>query len=258
MWQGRVRIIEQKKLPCDIFQMVLDAPALVKLAKAGQFVHVRCGDDYDPLLRRPISINRLHKAAGHLTLVYKAAGRGTAQLSRGRAGDYVDIMGPLGNGFTIQGTKPLLIGGGLGTAPLLALADVLPSGAATVVMGAQHAAGLVCHADFQHICGALHVATDDGSIGYRGPAPVLAEEIFARHAYDMIYACGPVPMLRYVQHMAARYEIPCQISLEEFMACGVGACLGCTCKPAAEGHPYKKVCTDGPVFWSGEVILHDH
>jgi dihydroorotate dehydrogenase electron transfer subunit len=250
--------MEQKALPGNVFQLLLDAPDLTGLSKAGQFVHVRCGDDYDPLLRRPISINRLDKPAGHLTLVYKVVGRGTAQLSRGRAGDYVDIMGPLGNGFTLQGEKPLLIGGGLGTAPLLALADALVPRAVTMVMGAQNAAGLVLQRDFQQEYCALHVATDDGSAGFHGHAPVLAEELLARQAYDIIYACGPVPMLRYIQQMAARLNIPCQLSLEEFMACGVGACLGCTCKPAAEGNPYKKVCTDGPVFWSGEVMLDDH
>lgn len=258
MWQGRVRIIEQRALPCDVFQMVLDAPDLVNLAKAGQFVHVRCGDDYDPLLRRPISINRLDKAAGQLTMVYKVLGRGTAWLSRCKPGNDLDIMGPLGNGFTLQGEKPLLIGGGLGIAPLLGLADALAPRAVTMVMGAQNAAGLVRYDDFTNVCCSLHVATNDGSTGYCGHAPVLAEELFTQHNYDMVYACGPTPMLRYVQQMAARYQIPCQISLEEFMACGVGACLGCTCKPAAEGNPYKKVCTDGPVFWSGEVILDDH
>lgn len=258
MWQGRVRIIEQNALPCNVFQMVLEAPDVVSLAQAGQFVHVRCGDDYDPLLRRPISINRLDKAAGRLTLVYKVVGRGTEQLSRSNTGDYVDIMGPLGNGFTLQGTKPLLIGGGLGNAPLLALADALAPRTVTMVMGAQNAEGLVIYDEFANACCNIHAATNDGSIGYCGYAPVLAEELFARQSYDIIYACGPVPMLRYIQQMAARFKIPCQISLEEFMACGVGACLGCTCRPAAEGNPYKKVCTDGPVFWSGEVVLDEH
>lgn len=258
MWQGRIRLIAQNTLPCNVRQMVLKAPELVNLAKAGQFVHVRCGDDYDPLLRRPISINRLDREQGRLTLLYKITGRGTEQLSRYRAGDYVDMMGPLGTGFSLQGEKPLLIGGGMGIAPLLALADALAPRAVTMVMGAQNAAGLICHDDFADVCCGLHVATNDGSAGYRGHAPILAEELFSRHGYDMIYACGPVPMLRYIQQMSARLKIPCQLSLEEFMACGVGACLGCTCEPAGKGAPYKKVCTDGPVFWSEEVILHDH
>lgn len=258
MWQGLARIMEHRPLGCDVFQMVLQAPEVVNLAKAGQFVHVRCGDDYDPLLRRPISINRLEKAAGYLTLVYKVMGRGTEQLSRSRVGDDIDIMGPLGNGFTLQGDNPLLIGGGLGIAPLLALADAFAPRKVTMVMGSQNAAGLVCREDFNDCRCHVHVATNDGSAGYCGHAPVLAEELFSQGNFDIIYACGPVPMLRYIQEMAARFNVPCQLSLEEFMACGVGACLGCTCSAPGENQPYKKVCTDGPVFWSGEVILHDH
>lgn len=257
MWHGCVSIIEQQALPCDCFRMVLAAPEVVVLAKPGQFVHVRCSDDYDPLLRRPISINRLDKAAGQLTILYKVLGRGTAQLARLRAGQQLDIMGPLGNGFTIQGEKPLLIGGGLGTAPLLALADAFAPGTPTMIMGAQNEGGLIRQQEFEDCCCALHIATNDGSAGYCGHAPVLAEALFTGQHFDMIYACGPEPMLRYVQKMAEKFAIPCQISLEEFMACGVGACLGCTCKAADSSKPYQKVCTDGPVFWSGEVCLDD-
>lgn len=257
MWHGYVSIVEQQALPCDIFRMVLKAPEVVALAKPGQFVHVRCNDDYDPLLRRPISINRLDKGTGQLTILYKVLGRGTAQLSRMRAGELIDIMGPLGNGFTIQGEKPLLIGGGLGNAPLLCLAEAFPANTATMIMGAQNEAGLIRRQDFDEACCSIYTATNDGSSGYCGHAPVLAEELFATQRFDMIYACGPEPMLLFVQKMAAKFAVPCQVSLEEFMACGVGACLGCTCKAAAKDMPYKKVCTDGPVFWSEEVCLDD-
>jgi dihydroorotate dehydrogenase electron transfer subunit len=257
MWHGDIRVISQSAWPGDIFEMVLDAPDIVALAKPGQFVHVRCGYDYDPLLRRPISIHRCDKEKATLTLLYKVLGRGTAQLARLRSGDSLNAMGPLGNGFTLQGDTPLLIGGGLGIAPLFGLAETFGLKAVTMVMGAQNAAGLVRQHDFAEVCRTLHVATNDGTAGYRGHAPVLGEELLSQHRFDIIYACGPKPMLRYVQQVAARFAIPCQISLEEFMACGVGACLGCTCKAAVQGNPYKKVCTDGPVFWSGEVCLDD-
>ena len=173
-------------------------------------------------------------------------------MARLQPGDKIDCMGPLGNGFALTGKRPLLVGGGMGLAPLLMLAKAFCSRPATVLMGGRNEQELFWPNIYAAVCQNIHITSDDGSIGHHGFTVDLLPELLNRDAFDSIYACGPHAMLKGVAEAAACYNVPCQVSLEEYMACGVGACLSCTCE-SSSGKRHK-VCTDGPVFWAGEVV----
>lgn len=220
-----------------------------------------------PLLRRPFSIAVADEQSGTLDIIYKVVGEGTLILSKKKPEDVLDVMGPLGNGFQIPqpGGKPLLIAGGIGTAPLLFLAKrvaqvVTPhdisigqTGIGLAVIGFS-TAEMVFGIDFLKSCGFyVTVMTDDGSYGTKGnPADFLSRHI-KLSGEQIIYTCGPIPLLSRVKVIADSHKVPAYISLEERMACGIGACLGCAVRSSDRG--YKKVCSDGPVFKSEEVII---
>jgi len=232
--------------------LTLRSPVIAKAAQPGQFVHIRVGRNYDPLLRRPISIAAANPAEGTISLIYRIVGRGTAELARLKLGEELDVMGPLGNGFDQACQKPLLVGGGMGLAPLLFLAQALCPRPVTVLMGGRTAQELYWQELFATVCQNIHITTDDGSLGRQGVTVDALPDLLASQAYDGVYACGPHPMLRGVARLAKAQGIACQISLEDYMACGVGACLSCTC--AATDGTRRKVCTDGPVFSAQEVL----
>lgn len=221
-------------------------------AKPGQFVHVRVGEGCDPLLRRPISIAAANASEGTVTLVYRIVGRGTALLAKLEKGATVDMMGPLGGGFDLAAKQPLLVGGGMGLAPLIFLARAFCPRPVTVLMGGRSQDELYWQSIFADACREIHITTDDGTLGRRGFTVDLLPELLAGCDFDAIYACGPRPMLEGVARLAKAHNIPCQISLEDHMACGVGACLSCTC--AGTDGKRRKVCTDGPVFRAEEVL----
>ena len=219
--------------------------------KPGQFVHVRIGKSYDPLLRRPISISDVDVTHHTITLIYRVVGKGTALLAQYAEGDMLDCMGPLGNGFRLEGTRPLLVGGGMGLAPLIYLARSLSACSPEVLLGGRTREELFWPKMFKDFCREIHMTTDDGSVGVKGTVLDLLPQLLTEK-YDMIYTCGPQPMMQGVAALAKEQHIPCQISLEKYMACGIGACLSCTC--AAKDGKRRKVCTDGPVFWAEEVL----
>ena len=219
--------------------------------KPGQFVHVRIGKSCDPLLRRPISISDVDVIQHTVTLIYRIVGKGTALLAQCAEGDVLDCMGPLGNGFVPQGTRPLLVGGGMGLAPLIYLARSLSAYSPEVLMGGRTREELFWPEMYKTFCREIHITTDDGSVGAKGTVLDLLPKLLTKK-YDMIYTCGPQPMMKSVAAFAKEHHIPCQISLEKYMACGIGACLSCTC--AAKDGKRRKVCTDGPVFWAEEVL----
>lgn len=232
-------------------RLVLEAPAIARAAGPGQFVHIRVGEGLHPL-RRPLSIAGVDREAGSITVIYRVVGHGTALLAALAAGQTVDCLGPLGSGFDTAAKRPLLVGGGMGLAPLLFLAKELCPRPVTVLMGGRTKEELYWRDIFHDVCRSLHVTTDDGSLGRRGFTVDLLPELLAGGGYDRVYACGPRPMMEGVARLAKRQAIPCQISLEDHMACGLGACLSCTC--AGTDGRRRKVCSDGPVFWAEEVL----
>ncbi len=245
------QVIEHSIIAGDVLQVVVAVPEIASITRPGQFVHIRLTDMFDPLLRRPISIADCDADKGTLTLIYRVVGRGTALMAKLQPGDTIDCMGPLGNGFALTGQRPLLVGGGMGLAPLVMLARAFCSCPATMLMGGRNEEELFWYDIYDAVCPNIHITTDDGSVGHRGFTVDVLPELLKTGKFDMIYACGPHAMLKGVSAVAAQYDIPCQVSLEEFMACGVGACLSCTC--ASSSGKRHKVCTDGPVFWAGEV-----
>lgn len=236
----------------QVRRLTLRAPGLAGAARPGQFVHVRVNAGYDPLLRRPLSIADADPGRDTVTLIYRIAGHGTALLAERRAGESLDCLGPLGNGFGLDAARPLLVGGGIGLAPLVYLARALCPRPVELLMGGRSREELFWRDIFAGVCRNTHITTDDGSAGRRGFTVDLLPELLAAGDYDRIYACGPRPMLEGVARLAHRHGVPCEVSLEDHMACGVGACLSCTCA-GADGRR-RKVCADGPVFRAEEVF----
>ena len=233
--------------------MWLDAPEMAEAAVPGQFIAVYTNDP-SKLLPRPISICEADKENGRLRIVYRIAGAGTKEFSECKAGDTLDIMGPLGNGFPLKKKKAFLIGGGIGIPPMLELAKNLDC-EKTAVIGYRDQETFL--ADELRKYADVVIATEDGSVGTKGNVMDAIREN-ALEA-DMIYACGPTPMLRAIKQYAETNGIECYISLEERMACGIGACLACVCKSkekdAHSNVHNKRICKDGPVFLSTEVEI---
>lgn len=231
----------------------LFAPGLAKEAAAGQFLHIACGKER--ILRRPISV--CDAGEDILRIVFEIKGEGTRWLASQKEGTLLDILGPLGRGFTLpEKGKILLIGGGAGTYPLL-FAARQAKGEAYGVFGFQNKEKIVLKSEFFHLSKNITYATEDGSFGERGFVTTPAEKLLQTEKFHQILACGPVPMLKAVAALAQKYGVPCEVSLEERMGCGVGACLVCACKTRGEdGAPhYRRACKDGPVFDSREVVF---
>ncbi len=246
------RVVSQNKIAADIYSMVLHAPDIAKRAAAGQFVTLYCQNGAR-LLPRPISICETDKLEGTIHLVYRVVGDGTREFSMLCAGESVMVMGPLGNGFTLRDKKAILVGGGIGIPPMLQLAKSLNC-EKTAVLGFRDeiflADAFEPHAD-------VYISSEDGRHGVKGNVLDAIREYDITG--DVIYACGPTPMLRGIQAYALEKGIEAQLSLEEKMACGIGACLACVCQTKnRDEHSNvnnRRVCKDGPVFFAEEVQL---
>ena len=248
-------VVEQKQLAEGIFDMWL-ATDLAQDAYAGQFIGVY-PEDKSTLLPRPISICEVNKEENKLRIVYRVAGKGTEEFSRYEAGKQVPVLGVLGNGFPVEegkGKKVFLMGGGIGIPPMLQLAKELDAKNQIIVGYRDNQ--LFLKEDLAQY-GEVYVATEDGSVVTKGNVMNAIEEN-ALEA-DVIFACGPMPMLRAIKGYAEKKGIPAYISLEERMACGVGACLGCVCKTTKKDHHSHvnnaRICTDGPVFLAEDVDI---
>ena len=251
--QGKFFITEKTAVAKQIYSFRIECPEVVKIASAGQFVHIKA-DGF--LLRRPISICGLDREKGLLRIVFEVRGKGTDKLSQLNKGDFMDIIAPLGHGFTVnrEYKKVVLIGGGIGTPPMLPLAEIYGD-RATVITGFRNSGAVILQEDFGKTGAETVLCTDDGSAGVHGFVTEPLAEILEKNGADMVYACGPTPMLKKVSEICSEKNIPCEISLEERMACGVGACLGCACRIKKNGEEvFAHVCKDGPVFNAEEVL----
>ena len=231
------------------YSFTLRAPGITAaMAGPGQFVHIKCGEGL--LLRRPISVCSWEGEL--LQVVFEVRGEGTQWLARCKQGDTLDVLGPLGTGFRVApGERVLLVGGGIGVPPMLGCARYA-GGSASAVLGFRSADRAMLLEEFRKCCKDVFLCSDDGSIGAHGFVDAQVREVLAKDkSFTAVLACGPKPMLRAVAQAAAEYGVPCQVSMEERMACGVGACLGCAVQ-MADGS-MKHVCKDGPVFSAEEV-----
>lgn len=249
-------VTSQVMLSDGIYSMWLKFPKeadVAAVAVPGQFISLYCREG-SRLLPRPISICEINRQESLLRIVYRVVGKGTEEFSKRNVGDTIDVVGPLGNGFTQKEGKSILIGGGIGIPPMLELAKSL-KGQVSVVLGYRDN-DLFLKEEFEPYA-KVYVSTEDGSVGTKGNVIDAIRE--NNLTADTIYACGPIPMLRGVKAFAAENNIAAQISMEEKMACGIGACLACVCqskdKDAHSNVNNKRVCKDGPVFHAQEIEL---
>jgi len=246
---------ESRKIAKDHVLLSIRAGEIFLPSSPGQFVMIRVTDTESPFLGRPISIYALRRKDGAavIDLMVRVVGRGTSFLSRLKAGDRVDLLGPLGNGFSILPDRRqiVLIAGGIGIAPISFLADGyshIKKGEVACYFGARSESALVGLDRMNKVCSQLILSTEDGSRGYRGFITDLFERDLNQYKTGdtIVYACGPSPMLMKIQALLKNRAMICQVSVEERMACGVGACLGCATR--MKSGKYKRVCHEGPVF----------
>lgn len=253
------KITGTEQLTKDIYAITVESEEISVNAIPGQFVNIKCGEGTHALLRRPISICSTDKNAQTYRIVFQNKGIGTGILSCRKPGDTLDILGPLGNGFDLDPIYKniAVIGGGIGVFPLLFLLKESKAIIKRTYLGFQTKQMVVLEDEFRSYSSTISIATDDGSYGIQGfPTDILARDLLADRA-DMIYACGPKAMLEKVAAIAEQTGINCQISLEERMGCGFGACLTCACKTRShmEDWQYSHVCKDGPVFNGKDIIF---
>lgn len=251
-------VLSQERIAEDIYSMWIKTDAASE-AKPGQFISMYTNDGAK-LLPRPISICEIDKSEGSLRVVYRVTGKntGTEEFSQMKAGDIIPVIGPLGNGFPYEkaeGKHVFLMGGGIGVPPILELAKQMNCEKKQIIMGYRKAETFLRDEFEQN--GEVYISTEDGSVGTKGNVMDAIRENGL--AADMIYACGPTPMLRAIKEYAEANGIECYISLEERMACGIGACLACVCQTKEKDHHSnvnnKRICKDGPVFLSTEVEI---
>lgn len=240
-----VRILSNEPVTDDVFRLTLDAPELAQTSRAGQFVQVKVSDEFT--LRRPLGI--ASTAGGRVKVFYRVVGRGTVALTKKVAGDCLSVLGALGNGFANPSGKVLLVGGGMGLAPLLCAAENFSSD--VLIGGRTKAEVLFWQDEFRPHVEKFFITTDDGSYAKKGFAIDLLPEVLSAENYSAVYTCGPEVMMRGVARLAMNNNLPCQVSFEKRMACGLGACLSCSID-TTDGR--KKVCKDGPVFDAAKVF----
>ena len=271
--QFTAMILENVEVSPGYWRMRMTAPTTMLTALPGQFVMVRVTPTIDPLIRRPFGVYDVGvlqpaftggSAQPYLEMLYRVVGKGTAILASLHEGDLLDVLGPLGTGFVTgpPDEEKLIVGGGVGLAPLYLLAKELVRHAPVrLFAGGRTKDDVLCITEFERLGVECYVATEDGSLGERGlVTKVLCYRLSSTGNAGSIFACGPHGMLKAVAAIAAERSVPCQVSLEGYMACGVGACLGCVCQGAKhtpETPDYRCVCSEGPVFESRELAWED-
>lgn len=269
--QAQGIVLKNKRIQSPYFLLEIDCPPIAPLLKPGQFVMLKvCGSDA-PLLRRPFSLFKKNlnrycekKERAWFSILYKRVGRGTQKMTELEKGERVDLIGPLGNGFTSPPPSfknVILIGGGVGIVSLLPLAEALEAGSRlSVFIGGKTETDILCLKDFRKLNSNIFVATEDGSLGHKGTVIDLFQskrEKLWRDGPCPIYASGPLGMLKGLARALGSKKSLCEASFEARMACGFGACWGCVIKTKDPTTPYQRVCKDGPVFNLGEIIWED-
>lgn len=253
----KAELIDKKILKDDIIKFSVKSKEIAENAKSGNFLEIRVSDTIEPLLRRPISIYNIDKENDIVEFIFQIKGKGTKILSQKVVGNRIEIIGPLGYGtFDIkQYKKVVILGGGIGIFPLYELAKELKSNI-TTYLGFRNKDYVMLENEFKNVSNNVVVTTDDGSYANSGFAIDYLIEDCKKEKPDCIFACGPLPMLRVIKKFSEENNIPCQISLEEKMGCGIGACLGCAVKMIQNGNEkYGHVCKQGPVFFANEVEI---
>jgi dihydroorotate dehydrogenase electron transfer subunit len=247
-------ILSNRPICSDFYEMSFAWDASAPAPLPGRFFTVRISQDSVPLLRRPFAFSAFDATAGSAAMIYQKRGRGTEILTGRKTSDSLDVLGPLGKPFPLPGPgkKALLVGGGIGLGPVAFLARAIRSqgGDVRLVFGCRNSALVPDTHSFRHL--SPTVCTDDGSTGFKGTTGDYLKSIeVSIDADTILYACGPMPMLRACHEVALRRGCSCVVSVEQVMACGVGACMGCAVKMADGG--YKRACIEGPVFDSKEI-----
>ena len=251
--QGSYIIAEKMAIARNIYSFTISCPEIAEAAVPGQFVHIRAKGF---TLRRPISICGIDKEKGTLRIVFEIRGQGTEEIAKLSKGDLIDMLAPLGHGFTVKSDaeKVILIGGGIGTPPMLPLAKIYGE-KAVAISGFRNSSAAILQDDFKATGAEVILCTDDGSAGIHGFVTQPLKKLAEKGGISAVYACGPMPMLKGVAAICKENGIFCEISLEERMACGIGACLGCACRTKRNDEEYfAHVCKDGPVFNAEEVL----
>lgn len=262
---SNVKIMQIDEMAAGIFRMRLESEDIAKHSRPGQFVNIKVSDTDIPFWRRPFSIHQVNVEEGWFDLLFRVIGKGTEILSHKKLNDELNIVGPLGKSFNISASEfktAYVIGGGLGIAPLLFLIKSLLEFEIRPLLfyGVKTESEFCCLEDFKKLDVVMNLATEDGSTGYRGYVTDLVDiemQGVSEIKSPVFFACGPNPMLRKVISISTASSVPCQVSLETLMGCGIGACLGCGVKTANEKLEYRYVCIDGPVFHGGEIDLSD-
>jgi len=266
IYQERPKITGKKYFGQDYFNLSLYCPTISRKAKPGQFVEVKVSSADDPLLRRPLGIHSVKGNSFHI--LCEIVGRGTELLSGKQPGGYLDIIGPLGNGFNFRhpasGIRhPVIVAGGMGVAPLVFLAEKLKETKnskskmpISVLIGARTKKQVLCEKEFKALGCDVKIATDDGSAGFKGRVTDLLKYLLRAAILkpQAIYGCGPKPMLKELAVICKKYRVPAQVSLEAHMSCGFGACLGCAVKTISG---FQRVCKEGPVFNAQDIIWQE-
>ncbi|UXR77587.1 MULTISPECIES: dihydroorotate dehydrogenase electron transfer subunit [unclassified Staphylococcus] len=252
----KLTVISNEQIADRIYELKVTGPVVASLKQPGQFVHIKAGQGSQHMLRRPISICEIDPANQSFTMLFRAEGAGTQKIAALREGDALDILAPLGNGFPVEKAKKkaLLVGGGIGVPPLYELSKQLNAqGIETVhVLGFRSKKDVFYQEKFEAL-GDTHIVTEDGSLGSQGFVTTVIDKLPVD--YDIYYTCGPKPMLKALTELYTLKDVPGYISLEERMGCGIGACFACVCHVPDSPTDYVKVCTDGPVFEKGTVVL---
>lgn len=254
----KVKIKSAELLNSDTFLIRIESEKIANTTKAGQFVHLKCCNGMEAYLRRPISICSVNRGENTFDIVFQVRGKGTSLLCHYKAGDELDVIGPLGNGFTKNPNDRsiIVVGGGIGIFPLLQLLKDHPAEKKTAILGFRTRNYVVLEEKFKKCSDDLIIATDDGSYGEKGFVTDVLEKRIQEVPVDMVYFCGPTAMMKLGVNILKSRNISCEVSLEERMGCGIGACLVCACKTRKGADwDYSHVCKDGPVFNGYDVIF---
>ncbi len=252
--QDCYKVVSNEKICPKFFRLCVDAKPVAKKIKPGQFIHIKVSDSMTPFFRRPFSVYRAKK---HIEVLYEPVGLGTKVLATRKPGEYLDILGPLGNQFTLPpaGTKQVvMIGGGIGVAPFLMLSDALAKKKYELILlyGGRTKGHVYKMDEFKKNGCKVYITTDDGGAGVKGYVSKLFSKINPDPQSTVLYTCGPHAMMLSVQKFAKENNLRCEAACEAMMACGLGACLGCSIK-TTKG--YKTTCYDGPIFDIQEVVF---